>query len=691
MKEKITAARGLIFILLVAGLLTGSAAAVSAAGTETVPLPYGWTREKMKDAIPYPMEEWTVPLRGVQAAVPQTTGTPGWAPSLPPDGWTRPLITGNPAGTYPPPAPTLNHVTDYVPLSDLVKFPHVATGKVYFSMGGKNYVCSGAVIGENTVWTAGHCISSGNGVFHDRWVFIPDFDNYYGPYGGYVAVYAVTPAAYGLHRDFSYDYAIVGVRNMSPGSPSVRQTVGAVGFAWNMPRLQQWLLLGYSLVTFNDAYQVFSQSTYYEDDPSRTPASVCGGSSIKYGGSGGPWLLNPMPGEAGEANYLNGVNSYIKSSLDEVCSPYLDDRAKRLWDCAQNSTQDKPVCPDSAATADLVLTNTAGSGPIPTGAPFTYTLKLENFGPADATNIVLTDHLPAEVSVTGFDLPGGTCSLDSPFFGIKVITCTLSTLPNGASAIATVVVNAPARGGLSNMASVTFDQSGEWNSAVGAYTQVCNGDHITVINTSDSGAGSLREALDTICQEGTIDFAPALSGAVIRLTSELQAQYSVTIDGSALPQRITLSGDTDGDGAGDTRVLSASGMVTLDSLIITKGRVAAFAGGELWTGGGGGINNSGILTLKNSAITDSSSDYGGGGIFNRTYGTLTALNSVLAGNTAPEGDGLYIHSGVEGMGTLNRLLPQGLVILTGNAAPGGGPDNNSALTIMDTPFSATPP
>jgi len=48
---------------------------------------------------------------------------------------------------------------------------------------------------------------------------------------------------------------------------------------------------------------------------------------------------------------------------------------------------------------------------------------------------------------------------------------------------------------------------------------------------------------------------------------------NMTIDGSALASKITLSGDSDNNGTGDVRVLFVhSGMtVTLDSLIITKG------------------------------------------------------------------------------------------------------------------------
>ena len=41
---------------------------------------------------------------------------------------------------------------------------------------------------------------------------------------------------------------------------------------------------------------------------------------------------------------------------------------------------------------------------------------------------------------------------------------------------------------------------------------------VTVTSTADSGAGSLRKALGSVCAGGTIRFAPALAGQTITLT-----------------------------------------------------------------------------------------------------------------------------------------------------------------------------
>jgi hypothetical protein len=65
---------------------------------------------------------------------------------------------------------------------------------------------------------------------------------------------------------------------------------------------------------------------------------------------------------------------------------------------------------------------------------------------------------------------------------------------------------------------------------------------ITVTSTADSGAGSLRKALGSVCVGGTIHFDPALAGQTITLASPLTLGKNVTIDASAAPG-LTLSGN----------------------------------------------------------------------------------------------------------------------------------------------------
>ena len=67
---------------------------------------------------------------------------------------------------------------------------------------------------------------------------------------------------------------------------------------------------------------------------------------------------------------------------------------------------------------------------------------------------------------------------------------------------------------------------------------------ITVINTNDSGAGSLRQALPDANNGDTINFDSSLNGQTINLTSaELAVEKSITISGPG-PDLLRVSGSS---------------------------------------------------------------------------------------------------------------------------------------------------
>ena len=158
---------------------------------------------------------------------------------------------------------------------------------------------------------------------------------------------------------------------------------------------------------------------------------------------------------------------------------------------------------------------------------------------------------------------------------------------------------------------------------------------IVVANNNNAGEGSLRQAIADVCSGGTITFDPSLAGGTIYLASSLLIDKGLTIDGSSLASHIQISGDTNNDGTGDVRVFSVSIGVTatLDSLIITKGLVSG--------ANGGGIYNSGTLTVTNSMFSGNTADRGGG-IYNNTGSTLHVTNSSILNNTTHnDGGGIY--------------------------------------------------
>jgi uncharacterized repeat protein (TIGR02543 family) len=187
---------------------------------------------------------------------------------------------------------------------------------------------------------------------------------------------------------------------------------------------------------------------------------------------------------------------------------------------------------------------------------------------------------------------------------------------------------------------------------------------VIVANNSDSGAGSLRQAIIDAAPGSVITFAPALSGQTIRLTSgELVIGKNVTINGSALPVAISVSGDADGEGeptVEDSRVfvIQAGSTVILDSLRIVDGKAADGAGGGNGADGGGILNN-GTLTIRNSTVISHSAGKGngsgrgghGGGIYNG--GALTLERTVVSQNLAGDGGFGGNDSGGDGGGVYN--------------------------------------
>ncbi len=198
--------------------------------------------------------------------------------------------------------------------------------------------------------------------------------------------------------------------------------------------------------------------------------------------------------------------------------------------------------------------------------------------------------------------------------------------------------------------------------------------NITVVNTNDSGPGSLRQALLELCRGGTIDFDPPLNGRTIGLTSgELVIAKNLTILGPGATN-LAISGNT------NSRVFSINSGVTctLAGLTITNGNgVGAFLSGS-----GGGILNRGTLTVSNSTLTGNSASLDGGGIFNDFTGTVMVQNSTLSGNSASFfGGGIFINGGTL---TLQNST------LSGNSArlDGGGIFNIAGtVTVQNSTLS----
>jgi uncharacterized repeat protein (TIGR01451 family) len=91
------------------------------------------------------------------------------------------------------------------------------------------------------------------------------------------------------------------------------------------------------------------------------------------------------------------------------------------------------------------------------GDPFYYALVVHNFGPNDATNVVVTDTLPAGVTFNWVFTTQGTCTNAS-----GTVTCNIPTLVSQGSkstAYVAISVTPNSTGTISNTATVKADQA----------------------------------------------------------------------------------------------------------------------------------------------------------------------------------------------------------------------------------------
>jgi uncharacterized repeat protein (TIGR01451 family) len=104
-----------------------------------------------------------------------------------------------------------------------------------------------------------------------------------------------------------------------------------------------------------------------------------------------------------------------------------------------------PVC-----GVDLSIAKSDTPDPAAVGEPLNYTITITNTSFDDATNVVVTDTLPADVTFGSATPSQGSCSSPNP------VICNLGTLTSGATATITIVVTPTVEGIIiTNQAEVT--------------------------------------------------------------------------------------------------------------------------------------------------------------------------------------------------------------------------------------------
>ncbi|MBC7724577.1 MAG: hypothetical protein H7146_07495 [Burkholderiaceae bacterium] len=255
-----------------------------------------WTADRMKAAIP---GDVLIADKAAELAQPTVAGVPT-------------SVAGQAAAV----SPTLSQMFS----SSAVQVTPVShIGKVFFTMGGGNYVCSGNAVSatnENTVSTAGHCLNEGPGAFATRFTFVPAYENGRAPFGQWPAITLFAPTQWSVNGDISYDTGFATVS--SPTGTSLSDTVGASGVAFNQSTGLTYSAFGYPAAapfTGETLQSCSGQATpdpYGQSSAQGIPCDMTGGSS------GGPWFVG-----SGSSGVQNSVNSFGYTNVpNTMFGPY---------------------------------------------------------------------------------------------------------------------------------------------------------------------------------------------------------------------------------------------------------------------------------------------------------------------------------------------------------------------------------
>lgn len=199
---------------------------------------------------------------------------------------------------------------------------------------------------------------------------------------------------------------------------------------------------------------------------------------------------------------------------------------------------------------------------------------------------------------------------------------------------------------------------------------------ITVVNTDDSGTGSLRQAIADAGSGDTIVFNLPYPATITLTSGEIVIGKNLTISGLGA-SNLTISGNN------ASRIFNINKGINVTISWITIANGAEYDGA--------GIYNRGTLTLVGSVISNNIAQNDGGGIYNHyDHGTLDVRESTFIGNSASWGGGIKNQSATA---TLTNCT------FYNNSADyrGGGIDNGrqggypySTVNITNCTFSGNP-
>ena len=224
----------------------------------------------------------------------------------------------------------------------------------------------------------------------------------------------------------------------------------------NAPAIDSFVNSGGGLISHGVCYEwlqsLLPNAEVYESGDSGDLYFTAEGSSAFPGLTvadinAGPWH-NHFQGD------LGGLEVLVRSA-----DVHTEDYPQAAFSAAgQTAGTDAPVIIGGAGVsltqgpADLAITKGDEPDPIGVGDELTYSLTVTNNGPDEATNVVVTDDLPAGVTFERTNTSQGSCTGTGP------VTCNLGRIASGSAVAIGIVVRPTGPGTITNVARVSGDQ-----------------------------------------------------------------------------------------------------------------------------------------------------------------------------------------------------------------------------------------
>ena len=216
--------------------------------------------------------------------------------------------------------------------------PFRTHGKIFFTLGGLNYVCSGTSVKSKTeslVVTAGHCTYSEADGYAANFMFAPAYENGPSKFGEWTAKKIKTTPQWENNENISYDVGMATMKKRN--GKTLADKVGKRGIAFNKGDNQNFDVFGYPAESPFDGEKMYrcDSESAGRDNSQNSPKLIRIDCNMTGGSSGGGWVIG--------GDKVNSVVSYgyeCTIPIPPLCNnpeegklfgPYFGGEIKKLY------------------------------------------------------------------------------------------------------------------------------------------------------------------------------------------------------------------------------------------------------------------------------------------------------------------------------------------------------------------------